>query len=302
MDDLDRELKQVQLLRERLALQREIERHAWKSSLIVKATGGVNYSTVAMRAITTGFGRLVAKSWKWAAVGGLLLGSVLGALTWKEGVEQAKRDANQVIYEAGVTTYVRSQCEFDRCEQRDAFSDSGCLNDRFYGHPSCSTTARRDYLSLWEAEQTGGLPAPPKLTAASQRDVGTLRARIKQAPVEIASGAIINNLYALESGAFSNIRETNLWITRIKLRLGALDNSPFSVRDTNAANHIRFSYFKTRNEADVMAGKLLAIGLDMAVLDESRIMQKEGGRESDSGKPKAARAATPSPAASSLEP
>jgi len=130
MDEIERELKRIQVLRERLALDKELERHAWKLNTIGAANDGIE-----------GIGRFIGRWWKWAAIGTVSLGAVFGALVWRASIEQAAEEE----YQTEMMKYVRSKCESERCDGN--LHDLSCANERWW-YAQCKSKAQSDFYKL----------------------------------------------------------------------------------------------------------------------------------------------------------
>lgn len=134
MDEIERELKRIQVLRERLALEKELERHAWKLNTIGAAKDGIE-----------GIGRFIGRWWKWAAIGTVSLGAVFGALVWRGSIEQANHDAAEAQYQTEMMKYVRSRCESERCDGN--FYDPDCANERWH-YRECESKRQGEFYEM----------------------------------------------------------------------------------------------------------------------------------------------------------
>ncbi len=122
MDEIERELKQVQLQRERLALERELAR---KNALEL-TTKGVHAVTGAAAGTARQFIsilRAFGRQWKLILLLAILIAGVMGALAWKERLQQER-------YEAEEATFVNKRCEHVGASPTCGKSDAS-VQDRF---------------------------------------------------------------------------------------------------------------------------------------------------------------------------
>lgn len=150
MDEIERELKRIQVLRERLALEKELERHAWKRNTIGAAKDGIE-----------GIGRFIGRWWKWAALGTVSLGAVFGAFVWIASIEQANNDAAEAQYRTEQMEYVRSRCRTERCDGNVNIYDIGCSNELFHFR-ECESKAQSDFYKAKQGVNASALSTPPK--------------------------------------------------------------------------------------------------------------------------------------------
>lgn len=103
MEEIERELKQVQLQRERLALERELARKnalGWISKGLYAVTCFA--SATAKQIIDTL--RVFARQWKLILLMSIVIAALIGAFYWKERQQQEQ-------YMAELTAFLRKKCE-----------------------------------------------------------------------------------------------------------------------------------------------------------------------------------------------
>lgn len=126
IDEIERELKRIQVLRERLALEKELERHAWKLNTIGAAKGGIE-----------GIGRFVGRWWKWAAIAAVLTALAFGVYEMIE----VKKDEARMKYRSEKSKFVDRSCgEYE--VERD-FSEPGYR----YNRHLCEKRAENEFIN-----------------------------------------------------------------------------------------------------------------------------------------------------------
>lgn len=141
MDDIDQELKKIQLLRERLALENDLARHAWKAKAIGTVTNGVSRVINSVRGAFVGTGRCVARKWRWIAMAIVVIAAALGFSEWRT----AEADAAEEKYRSELWEYIRSKCRSERCSNPPYhFDDPDCSRERF-NYSTCESKATMDF-------------------------------------------------------------------------------------------------------------------------------------------------------------
>lgn len=135
MDDLDRELKLIQIQRERLALERELASQGADKSLkkAIKSIWQV------VSALPRALGKFFVRWWKVMFTVVFVIGCFYAAVTWKNYQEQQAKDRRW----AKAGEYATTQCGATfSCEGESAFN---CLNIES-SHRSCQFRAMADFL------------------------------------------------------------------------------------------------------------------------------------------------------------
>jgi hypothetical protein len=121
MDELDRELKRVQLQREQLALEselarkhmkerRELARERMKERVFDGAVGTAAVAVGSVLGLLEGIGRFIERWWLLAFVVAVLAAAALGGMEWKRLVEEDRiKEASERRYAAEVA-FVKKQC------------------------------------------------------------------------------------------------------------------------------------------------------------------------------------------------
>jgi hypothetical protein len=102
MDEIEKELKQVQLQRERLALERELARK--------NALGWIGKCVHAMTSVVSGIAKQIigtlrafARQWKLILLISTVIATLIGAYFWREQQQQEQ-------YMAELTAFLRKEC------------------------------------------------------------------------------------------------------------------------------------------------------------------------------------------------
>jgi len=142
MDELDKELKQVQLQRERLALKRELARSEWRENTIDLAGRGLSYGTDALRSGAGGFAVFVKRWWMLPASLALLTASLWVGLEWKHYLDEASVKSARA----------KHQAQRDHCGKRpicdyplNKINDLTCMNDQL-AIDRCTSEADSDFF------------------------------------------------------------------------------------------------------------------------------------------------------------
>ena len=158
MDDIDRELKQIQLQRECLALERELKSRRWMENIFSAGPRGALWVANIVQSVLVGIGGICWRWWKLGIFGAAVTIAVVGAVTWMESVKQSKQDAAEAKYEAEVQKLVQSECGSNNCSiERDA----GCW-DTINQFPTCSRRVREAFASAEQTRGSGGKATPSK--------------------------------------------------------------------------------------------------------------------------------------------
>lgn len=91
MDQLDKELKQVQLQREQLALERELRRIRVKERVFDGAVGAASAGVGSVLRLLAGIHRFLARWWKMAFLVATLAAVALGGMEWKRKAEEERK-------------------------------------------------------------------------------------------------------------------------------------------------------------------------------------------------------------------
>jgi len=106
MDNIDQELKKVQLARERLALERELERRELTADALGAAKGAIG---VAKGGISLAMDTARA-GWKMAALAVAVSAGVYGVYEWVQAVDEANSYAKRAEYQAALGEFVDRRC------------------------------------------------------------------------------------------------------------------------------------------------------------------------------------------------
>jgi hypothetical protein len=163
MNDVDRELKEIQLKRERLALEREMALQGVATAAGRIAGGATAPFRWAARFTTT---------W-WKAIAPLVVAALAvgGFATWKHEQDEKQKKADRVakrkLWEEGQATFVLKQCPTERfecsaadvakralCERKTEFTDRYLCFRQTCGEGgyaqariACELNARQEYIN-----------------------------------------------------------------------------------------------------------------------------------------------------------
>ncbi len=131
MDELDREIKAVQLRREQLALARELARERLEKRLLAGPTSVLR----TLAALVRGVGRLIVAWWKPALFAGLMVGSGLVYVEWKAHIEHQREMAEDQRRQKALHDFVTKECGQPCREDYTSQDWAACTNqklDRYY--------------------------------------------------------------------------------------------------------------------------------------------------------------------------
>lgn len=237
MDDIDRELKQIQLQRERLALKRELERSEWKANTIGIAGRGISRAILAAYAVFEGMRRFVRRLWKLTLVVAVIGASVYGGLMWREGVLQARLDAER----AELNKFVAQ-----RCGNLD-------LHDYFVPGYEYKCREEANWAFLHHEKVASDIASVPSRTTTFEAPV------VDPAPVAAVSR------YVVQVGQFADPREA----FASRLALEKVGIKPFSTTTSTSGGErtsVRVGPFASRDDADKWAEKIKSVGVPAVVL------------------------------------
>lgn len=147
MNDIDKELKEIQLQREKLALERDISRKATKDR-INKAANSLFAAACYLKKPVTGVFLRSARYWKPVSLAALLCTGGLAGYNWWEGVKQEQ-------YAAARDAFAEEKCKSlasSYCQKiKNNHNDDDSVHDRFlcmqksYEHSSCKMQAGNEF-------------------------------------------------------------------------------------------------------------------------------------------------------------
>lgn len=149
MDEIERELKQVQLQRERLALERELAR--------ISALEWFGKGVHAATRVATGIARRIlvvlrffARQWKLILLSIIVIASAMGAMAWQERLQQERYEAEKAAYEAEQAAFVSKRCgresELGDCSMPGIYV-SACL-EAHMNRQRCSWRASVEFARM----------------------------------------------------------------------------------------------------------------------------------------------------------
>ena len=234
MDEIDRELKQIQLQRERLALKRDLARSEWKANTIGIAGQGLLRAMAAVRAVAEGIGATFKRWWKLAALVTVLGAMVVGGLVWKEGTERAKLVAAEEKYRAELYEFMALKC-----------------GDEVFLKWQCETEASRAFAKLKDAGNTTGAIVSDATAVAE--------------PAEAAMPVAATDKYVVQVGQFADAGVAREVRQKVESR-GFKAYTTVAAASSGNRFRVRVGPFASRDDADKTAGKIRSGGVPVVVL------------------------------------
>ena len=149
MDQLDRELKEIQLRRERLALERELARNRMKERVLDGALGTAAMGAGAVLRLLAGIRRFITRWWKVAFLVAALGAAVLGGIEWKGAMEKERRVAEQQRRYAAKEAFVLKECG-ERCVEDGSIHDNfACRFQNSKHYDPCESAASNRFDKEW---------------------------------------------------------------------------------------------------------------------------------------------------------
>lgn len=147
MNDIEKELKEIQLQRARLALERDISRKATKDR-INKAASSIFATASYLTKRVIGLVLRAARYWKPVSLAALLCAGGVAGYSWWERAEQERyKAARDAFSEEKCKSLVSSYCE----KIKDMVDDEVSVNDKFLcmtkriDHASCKMRAGAEF-------------------------------------------------------------------------------------------------------------------------------------------------------------
>lgn len=258
MDEIDRELKQIQLQRERLALKRDLERSEWKTNTLGIAGRVISYGIYAVRKSFLGIVAFVRRRWKLPALLVASAAVAYGGLAWKEMREQAKLETEQTKYRAELKTFVTARCLGVAPEQPELCSNS-------LGYEDFAVCVQRSGHYRECASEASGLFSQRKNLGNATAVIGSVVTVVAD-PAEVGMPVSAIGVYVVQVGQFTDAVAAR----NMRLKLEKLGMKTYTqVANTAGDNtiHVRVGPFGTRADADKAAVKIKSVGVSSVVLD-----------------------------------
>ncbi|MGK2953484.1 MAG: hypothetical protein ACSLEZ_14025 [Thiobacillus sp.] len=155
MDDLDRELKQVQLRREQLALERELARKRMKERVFDGAIGTASIGAGSVLRLGRGIFGFIKRWWKWALLVAALSAAILGGIEWNKKVEEDRKAAEEQRRYAAEANFVLKECG-EQCVGNGTPQDYfACAHQNLERYFPCRSAASRRFSMEWEKSLEG---------------------------------------------------------------------------------------------------------------------------------------------------
>ncbi len=148
MEKIDLELKQIQLAREKIALEKDLREKARREMW-------VNSPRRSLQRILSSLGRVFTwivgffTKWWLAFVGGAIALSIsFGLVMWVKTTNETERQAAEQRYRAAANEYVEQKCVPEQCKG-SAMYESPCFNN-WLEDGRCRRDAHNEFQKIWE--------------------------------------------------------------------------------------------------------------------------------------------------------
>ncbi len=145
MDELDREIKAVQLQRERLALDRELARERLRKRM----SAGPVAVLGALAVILEGARRIFVNWWKAVVLIALLASVVLGTMEWWAHVERERKEGREQLRQDAEHAYVVERCGQPCSSDGTTMDKFNCARQDLDRYDPCSSAAKRRFEEHW---------------------------------------------------------------------------------------------------------------------------------------------------------
>lgn len=259
MDEIDIELKQIQLQRERLALKRELHRSQWKTHTFGAVKRALAHGTGVLLAVVSGILSFVKRLWKLPALLTVCGALAYGGFEWNEVREQTKLDAVRAKDLAELREFVTAACmgiapeEPKQCSESLGYRGYAACEQRSVVYRDCASEAMKLYS---QSREFGSATAVMATTAPAQP-------LAVQARIGIASSAV--GMYVVQVGQFADAaaaREAQQMVER----RGFKTYTTTKPTSRGSRIHVRVGPFASREDADRIAGEIKFDSLSAVVL------------------------------------
>ena len=149
MDQLERELKQVQLRREQLALERELKRKRMMEGFADGVASTTSMSIGSALRLFRGIFRFARRWWVLAVCVAVMAGAAFGAMEWRRMAAEERRAAAEQQRYAAEAAFVLKQCGREcvgNGTPRDYFA---CASQNLEQYFPCRSAASKRFESEW---------------------------------------------------------------------------------------------------------------------------------------------------------
>ena len=153
MDQLDRELKEVQLRREQLALERELARKRLKERVLGGAVGTASMGAGAVLRLVAGIRRFITQWWKQAFLVAALAAAGLGGMEWKRKAEEGRKVAEQQRRYAAEAAFVLRECGRECVGNGTVQDNFACASQDLERYFPCRNAASKRFEMEWSLQE-----------------------------------------------------------------------------------------------------------------------------------------------------
>lgn len=249
MDDLDRELKRIRIMRERLALDRELERRNWKANTIGAAKRTIQRAVKVVRellGVIVGVGR---RWWKLAAF--MIAGVAMGGTLLKEAKERARLPDVRVALSSTAASSASTQAGMPETVRYTA---------PLGAHSDAGASASAPQALIVAVDDSRAAASTDSQTIP---DVPVPSASVASASADVVLPVIYQ--YVVQVGAYTD-SDTLLRVRQSVERAGFKAYIQRVETEAGIRSRVRIGPFPSRTEADVAAHTLGRTGLTSNVL------------------------------------
>lgn len=149
MDQLDRDLKQVQLRREQLALERELAHKRMKERVFDGAVGTASKGAESVLRLLAGILRFITRWWKLAFLVVALAAAAIGGMEWKRNAEEERKVAEEQRYYAAEAAFVLKECGQECIGNGTARDLFACDHQNLERYFPCRSAASKRFAMEW---------------------------------------------------------------------------------------------------------------------------------------------------------
>lgn len=260
-EELDRELKRVKLLREQLALEKELKRNARQEDVMRTARNFRSTVVAASASILKVLFRFLRRWWKVGAIGAGVSAVVIGGFSLHSHLEEEKKKAAEEEYWGQAWPYIDKICRPIDCSGWAARSHECTL--QYIDYDSCKSNALKNFDALLAAKKDGTFPPAPTFKIG---DHEKSEAPMGEDESNITPGVYYNN--SLASAAFPDYESAHLWLTHIMLAPNIESPGNTEIKMVKGSWRISIAPFLSLGDAKSMQKKLAKEGLETELLHE----------------------------------
>lgn len=260
-EELDRELKRVKLLREQLALEKELKRNARQEDVMRTARNFRSTVVAASASILKVLFRFLRRWWKVCAIGVGVPAVIIGGFSLHSHLEEEEKKAAEREYWSQARPYIDKICRPYDCS--GPLAGSNVCDLQWDNYDSCESSARKHYDAFLASKKDGTFPSAPTFKNANYEKAEALK---DEEGSDITPGVL--SLYSVASAAFPDYESARLWRTHIELNPNIELKGNTEIKMVKGSWRISIDPFLSLGDAKNMQRKLAKEGLETEVLHE----------------------------------